>query len=75
MKVEVALHLKCCSCAKHETGLEAARTHVAWGQFLRDRGDLAAAHEHLERAAAQFEASGLTEELERTRRALADLTG
>ncbi len=54
--------------------LEAARTRVVWGQLLRDRGDLAAAREHLAKAAAQFEASGLTEELERTRRALEELT-
>ena len=56
-----------------EARLEAARTRVAWGQLLRDRGDLAAACEHLEKAAAQFEASGLTEELERTRGLLAEL--
>ena len=53
--------------------LEAARTHVVWGEFLRDRGDTAAAREHLEKAAAQFKASGLTEELERTHRLLAGL--
>jgi hypothetical protein len=53
--------------------LEAARTRAVWGHLLRDRGDLTAAREHLEKAAAQFEASGLTEELERTRHLLAGL--
>lgn len=53
--------------------LEAARTHVAWGRLLRDRGDPSAARDHLEQAAAQFEASGLTDELERTRALLTNL--
>jgi tetratricopeptide (TPR) repeat protein len=53
--------------------LEAARTHVAWGTVCRDRGDLTAAREHWERAAAQWEASGLTHELERTRTLLEGL--
>jgi len=47
--------------------VEAARTHVAWGSVCRDRGDLAAARSHWEQAAAQWEASDLTHELERTR--------
>ena len=47
--------------------LEAARTHVAWGAVCRDRGHIAAAREHWERAAAQWETSGLTHELARTR--------
>ena len=47
--------------------LEAARTHVAWGAVCRDRGDLDAARTRWERAAAQWQASGLTHELERTR--------
>jgi class 3 adenylate cyclase/tetratricopeptide (TPR) repeat protein len=47
--------------------LDTARTHVAWGTVCRDQGDLAAAREHWEQAAAQWEASGLTSELERTR--------
>ena len=53
--------------------LEAARTHVAWGLLCRDRRDAAAARGHLEQAAAQFEASGLVDELERTRCALQNL--
>ena len=56
-----------------EVRLEAARTRVVWAQLLRDRGDPAAARENLEKAAAQFEASGLTEELEQTRRLLEEL--
>jgi DNA-binding SARP family transcriptional activator/tetratricopeptide (TPR) repeat protein len=47
--------------------LEAARTQVAWGTICRDRGDLTAAQAHWERAAAQWETSSLTHELERTR--------
>jgi tetratricopeptide (TPR) repeat protein len=46
--------------------LEAARTHEAWGTVCRDRGDLAAARTHWERAAAQWERSGLSHELART---------
>ena len=47
--------------------LEAARTPLAWGTVRRDRGGLVAARAHWERAAAQWETSGLTHELERTR--------
>ncbi len=47
--------------------LEAARTHVAWGNVLRARGDAEASREHFEKAAAQFQASGLTSELEQTK--------
>ena len=47
--------------------IEAARTHVAWGKILLKCGKENAAREHFEKAAAQFEASGLTEELKRTR--------
>ena len=47
-----------------ENLLEAARTQVAWGLLCRDRGDLASARGHFEQAAAQFETSGLTREVE-----------
>jgi len=47
-----------------EVLLEAARSQVAWGLLCRDRGDLASAQGHFEQAATQFEASGLTSELE-----------
>ncbi len=47
--------------------LEAARTHVAWGAVCRDRGDLAGARAHWEKAATQWERSGVTHELARAR--------
>jgi tetratricopeptide (TPR) repeat protein len=46
--------------------IEAARTRAAWGQALAARGKAEAAREHFEKAAAQFRASELTSELERT---------
>jgi tetratricopeptide (TPR) repeat protein len=49
-----------------ENRVEAAYTRLAWGKVCRDRGDFTAAREHWELAAAQWEASGLTDELERT---------
>jgi tetratricopeptide (TPR) repeat protein len=54
--------------------LDAARTHLAWGQLCRDQGDDDQAREHLEQAVAQFEASGLPLELERARAILATLS-
>jgi tetratricopeptide (TPR) repeat protein len=57
-----------------EARLEAARTHVAWGLLCRDRQDDAVARPHFEQAAAQFEASGLADELAQTRRWLAELS-
>ena len=56
-----------------ENLLEAARTQVAWGLLCRDRGELAAAREHFEQAAAQFEASELTSELETVQNYLAQM--
>jgi hypothetical protein len=53
--------------------IEAARTHVAWGQVLKARGKAEVAREHFEKAAAQFESSGLTSELERTNGLIAAL--
>lgn len=47
--------------------VEAARTHVAWGEVLQARGNAKAAREHFEKAAAQFQASELTSEMERAR--------
>jgi tetratricopeptide (TPR) repeat protein len=47
--------------------LEAARTRVAWGTSLRSRGEMERAQEYFEKAAAQFEQSGLTRELNETR--------
>ena len=53
--------------------IEAAYTHVAWGKVCRDRGDPRVAREHWELAATQWETSGLTHELERTRSLIKDL--
>lgn len=56
-----------------ENLLEAARTQISWGLLCRNRGDQASAQEHFESAAAQFEASGLTRELELVRNYLAQM--
>jgi predicted ATPase len=64
------------SLAKFEAGgarLEAARTRVAWSQVMVLRGNAQAAREQLERAAAQFKASGLTSELEQTQQLITSL--
>jgi transcriptional regulator with XRE-family HTH domain/tetratricopeptide (TPR) repeat protein len=53
--------------------LEAARSQVAWGLLCRDRGDLTLAQGHFEQAAAQFETSGLTKELETVQSYLAQI--
>jgi tetratricopeptide (TPR) repeat protein len=47
--------------------LEAARTRLAWGKMLRERGEPDAARQELAQAAAQFDRSGLTRELEEAR--------
>ena len=51
-----------------------ARTHAAWGRVAQARGNLEAAREHYERAAAQFAASGLEGDLSATRALLATAT-
>jgi tetratricopeptide (TPR) repeat protein/transcriptional regulator with XRE-family HTH domain len=56
-----------------EALLEAARSQVAWGLLCRDHGDTTAAQGHFEQAAVQFEASGLTRELEIVRNYLAQM--
>jgi class 3 adenylate cyclase/tetratricopeptide (TPR) repeat protein len=56
-----------------ETGdckLEVAHTHLAWGVLCRDRGDQAAAVEHLQTAADQFETFGLERWAEEARTSL-----
>jgi tetratricopeptide (TPR) repeat protein len=56
-----------------ETGdckLEVAHTHLAWGVLLRDRGDRAAATDHLQTAADQFEDAGLVRWAKEAREAL-----
>jgi tetratricopeptide (TPR) repeat protein len=55
--------------------LEVARTHLTLGKVAQARGDLDAAREHYERAAAQFEASGLEQELDAARTLLAAAAG
>lgn len=47
--------------------LEAARTHVAWGKVLQGRGNTQAAREHFEKASAEYEASGLAQQVNQTR--------
>jgi tetratricopeptide (TPR) repeat protein len=56
-----------------EACIVAAHTHMVWGQLCLDRGYVAAAREHLTRAAEQYEASGLIEALETTKRLLLQL--
>lgn len=53
--------------------LEAAHTHVAWGKMLMQRGDHTRAREHLDKAAAQFQVSGLEHDLTETRNMIAGL--
>jgi hypothetical protein len=56
-----------------QSRLAAARTQVAWGAVCRDRGDLAGAQAHWQQAAAQWERSGLSHELARTRALMGSL--
>jgi tetratricopeptide (TPR) repeat protein len=53
--------------------LDAARTHVAWGEMLQQCGDTDNAREHFQQAAAQFLASDLKTELERVQGMLENL--
>jgi len=53
--------------------LEVAQTHVAWAMIRRAQGDAAGAVEHLGRAARQFEASGVTSELEHARQLITEI--
>lgn len=60
-----------------ETGqawLEAARTHLAWGQVLQARGNLDSAREHFEKAAVLFQASELTGGVERAQHLISTLS-
>jgi hypothetical protein len=64
------------SLARFEQGgarLEAARARIAWSQVMTQRGNAHAAREQLEKAAAQFQVSGLTRELEQTRQLIDSL--
>lgn len=53
--------------------LEAARTRRALGELGKSQGKLKDAHEHLEKAAAQFQISGLVSELEQVQRLIASM--
>lgn len=57
----LAISLQCLELG--DSRLEAARTQVAWGIVSRDRGNISAARDHFEKAAAQFAYSGLAREL------------
>ncbi len=50
-----------------EVFLEAARTHVVWGQICRKRGDMDSALEHFGKAIVQFGDAGLAREREKVR--------
>ena len=47
--------------------LEVARTHYVWGRLVQAQGNGALALAHFDKAASQFEASGLIHEWEQTR--------
>ncbi len=68
-EVHLAAGLQACEIG--DARLEAAWTHLAWGRLAHARGDPATAREHLEHAAAQFEASALPDALAQARAALA----
>jgi hypothetical protein len=72
-EAESQLGRSLCLLESGQCRLEAARTQMAWGTVCRDRGDLAGARAHWEQAAAQWERSGLSHELERTRALMEDL--
>ena len=55
---------------KGDVHLEVARTHLAWGKAVQAHGDANVAREHLEKAAAQFQTSGLATELAQVRHLL-----
>jgi putative transposase len=57
-----------------EARLPAAHTQLIWGQLCRDRHDTAAALDHLGRAAEQFAAAQLDDELRQGRRCIAEIT-
>jgi hypothetical protein len=62
------------ACEEGDSRLEAARTHIAWGKALHARRNNGAAREHFEKAAAQFQVSGLVSELEQTRHLIDSLS-
>jgi class 3 adenylate cyclase/tetratricopeptide (TPR) repeat protein len=72
-EVEEHLAASVQSLASGEALLEVARTQLVWSGLARAREDRAAARDHLEKAAAQFEASGLAAQLQVARRLMAEL--
>lgn len=56
-----------------EAWLDAARTHLAWGELCQMRRDTTGARDHLEKAFSQFEKSGLSDRLARTRELIQQL--
>jgi class 3 adenylate cyclase/tetratricopeptide (TPR) repeat protein len=56
-----------------EAHLPAAHVRLLWGQLCRDHQDTAAALDHAQRAADQFAASQLHDELSRARRLIAEI--
>jgi len=57
-----------------EARLPAAHAQLLWGQLCRDRQDTAAALDHAQRAADQFAASQLDDEMNQARKLIDDLT-
>ncbi len=57
-----------------EARLPAAHTRLVWGRLCRDHQDLVAALDHTQRAADQFAASRLDDELRQARRLIDELT-
>jgi sugar phosphate isomerase/epimerase len=53
--------------------LEAARTHLAWGEICRERGNTSTALNHWEQANRQFTASQATHEMQRVQNLMAAL--
>lgn len=53
--------------------LDAARTHIAWGELCQMRGDVAGARGHFEKALSQFVKSGLSDRAARTSELLQQL--
>ena len=71
-ETHLAASLQCLEAGDNR--LEAARTQVAWGIISRDRGNISAAREHFEKAAAQFEYSGMVHELAQVQDLVSTLT-
>ena len=59
----------------NEMRLEAANTHLIWGQLLKDRSTRATTLEHWNKAAAQFTISGMTSRLVELQQQINDLNG